>query len=195
MKSGRLDRGWRRRAAHAVRTTLRKQIVPHPEMRNLARWSGEPKRSLRARPRADICATRTPPVRGRRRRHISLPPHRQRHLHCTSARRVPARRRRRTASTPRRSSACGVGVIVRRRVAAWGKTAPACARLLVMGALHTYYRRRARTRPAALSNTLSARVALPPRFPPFTVFALHDPQSHGPRDEHLCGQLLEALRP
>ena len=119
-KSGRLDRGWRRRAAHGVSSALRKQIVPHPEMRNLARWSGEPKRSLRARPRADICATRTPPVRGRRRQHISLPPHRQRHLHCTSARRVPARRRRRTASCGLRSSACSTTVVARRRVAVEG---------------------------------------------------------------------------
>ena len=138
--------------------------LPNIDIPELATWQQVPNRSCRARPKADSSATRMPVPRGRRRAHMTFSPRRRLHLRSP---RFSA-----SSSAHRLHAACAVALAAS---ASWpdgawrrgGKTAPACARLLVRGAIHTYYRRAVRvSAPRPSATTLSARVALPPRFPP-----------------------------
>ena len=163
--------------ARAVRRREDISSLPNIDIPELATWQQVPNRSCRARPKADSSATRMPVLRGRRRGHISNSPHRRLHLRSP---RLTA-----SASAHRLHAACAVTLAAsaswpRRRVAVWGKTAPACARLLVMGALHTYYRRAVRgsaPRPSAtrsLRASLSHLVFPPLRCSPFTTLRATD---------------------
>ena len=143
--------------ARAARRREDKSRCRNNDFPELATWQQVPNRSRRARPKADSSATRMPILRGRRRGHMPFSPHRRLHLRSP---RFSA-----SSSAHRLHAACAVTLAAsaswpRRRVAVWGKTAPACARLLVRGAIHAYYRRAVRVSAPRPSATRSLRASL-----------------------------------
>ena len=151
---------WRKKRRMRARAARRREdtsVSRNNEFLELATWQQVPNRSRRARPKADSSATRMPVPRGRRRAHMSNSPRRRLHLRSP---RFSA-----SSSAHRLHAACAVALVASASSpdGAWrrgGKTAPACSRLLVRGALHTYYRRAVRKSAPRPSATRSLRASL-----------------------------------